>query len=223
MIIKQPGEENIPALTALWMQVFGDSAEFIQGFFRTGFRKSRCLLAEEKGQLLSALYWFDCRWGSKKVAYLYAIATDENHRGKGICRQLMEHAHQTLKEQGYAGAILVPAHEGLFKMYAKIGYNDCPWPRTQNAKCKIQAEPISVTEYRNLQKSLLPANAVTHTDAAFSYLQTFATFYKTQAGILCKTEDKIQECLPGNPVESAMYLPLTEDKTLPTYFALSLG
>ena len=262
MIIKHPEKENIPALTELWMQAFGDTREFIAGFFRTGFSHDRCLLAEEQGQLLAALYWFDCTWEGKKVAYLYAIATDESHRGKGICKKLMAHTHQVLKDKGYVGAILVPADAGLARMYGKLGYQsvissggrqsgieksvipketDLSTPHlrcsaqddtekmevqkiTEN-HCQLDITPISVEEYRKLQEKLLPENAVVHTDAAFSYLQTFASFYKTKDGICCKTQEHIQEILPYTPTgkNRAMYLSLTEDKTLPAYFALPLA
>ena len=225
MIIKRPEKEHIPALTGLWMQAFGDSKDFIDGFFRTGFSYDRCLLAQEQGQLLAALYWFDCQWQDKKVAYLYAIATHESHRGKGICAELMKHTHRHLQKAGYSGAILVPADEGLARMYGKMGYIPCASQGMQNAKCKMQNEPISVAEYRKLQSDLLPPDAVVHTDAAFAYLQTFAGFYKTENGILCKTQEHIQEILPYTPTgkNRAMYLSLTEDKTLPAYFALPLA
>lgn len=225
MIIKRPEKENIPALTGLWMQAFGDSKDFIDGFFRTGFSYDRCLLAQAQGQLLAALYWFDCQWQDKKVAYLYAIATHESHRGKGICTELMKHTHRHLQKAGYSGAILVPADEGLARMYGKMGYIPCASQEMQNAKCKMQNEPISVAEYRKLQSDLLPPDAVVHTDAAFAYLQTFAGFYKTENGILCKTQEHIQEILPYTPTgkNRAMYLSLTEDKTLPAYFALPLA
>ncbi len=225
MIIKSPEKEHIPGLTGLWMQAFGDSKDFIDGFFRTGFSYDRCLLAQEQGQLLAALYWFDCLWQDKKIAYLYAIATDEHHRGKGICNKLMQATHETLKQRNYHGAILVPAEASLFSFYGKMGYLPCCPQQMQNAECEMQNAPVSVSQYRKLQSDLLPPDAVVHTDAAFSYLQTFAAFYKTKDGICCKTEDSIQELLPYTPTgkNRAMYLSLTEDKTLPAYFALPLA
>ena len=122
MIIKRPENEHIPALTSLWMQAFGDTEAFVKTFFSTGFAFERSMVCLEEDAVVAALYWFDCLWEDKKVAYLYAIATDADHRGKGICAELMKHTHRHLQQAGYAGAILVPADEGLARMYAKLGY-----------------------------------------------------------------------------------------------------
>ncbi len=228
MIIKHPTPAEQEGMLTLWEEAFGDSREFIKMFFSTGFSFDRSMLCTQNDQVAAALYWFDCLWNDKKVAYLYAIATKQEHRGKGICKKLMAATHNELLSKNYHGAILVPADEGLSQMYGKMGYQ--PYEKSHNCPlsivhCPFDLTPISVAEYRKLQKELLPKDSVVHTDAAFSYLQTFAQFYKTEKGILCKTEDSIQEILPYTPKgeNKAMYLPLTEDKTLPAYFGLPLA
>lgn len=229
MIIKHPEQEDIPALTALWMQAFGDTREFIAKFFRTGFGQERCLLAKEQGQLLAALYWFDCLWEGKKIAYLYAIATDENHRGKGVCRALMEHTHRHLADAGYAGTILVPANDGLVRMYAKMGYHPC-CSMVKSADVPAGAVEISPEEYMALRPAYLPEGAVQHTKAAYSYLETFAKFYRYPSGIFCgelsEGAAQVQEILPVKDVQSptiAMYCNFKEDTAHPAYFALDMG
>ena len=119
MIIEQGRVEDIPRLTDLWQEAFGDSREFIGKFFRTGFAPERSAVADGGA---GALYWFDCLWKGKKIAYIYAVATQKKSRGKGICGKLMAYTHQVLKDRGYAGAILVPADENLSQMYGKMGY-----------------------------------------------------------------------------------------------------
>ena len=225
MIIKHPTFADQEGMLTLWQEAFGDSREFIKMFFSTGFSFDRSMLCTQNDQVAAALYWFDCLWNGKKVAYLYAIATKKEHRGKGICKKLMAATHDELLSKNYHGAILAPADEGLSQMYGKMGYIPCAAQGMQNAECKMQNVPISVVEYRKLQKELLPPNAVSHTDAAFAYLETFAKFYKTETGILCKTEDTVQEILPYTPKgeNKAMYLPLTVDKTPPAYFGLPLA
>ena len=230
MIIKHPQPENIPALTDLWMQAFGDSREFIERFFCTGFSQDRCLLAEEDSQLLAVLYWFDCLWEGKKIAYLYAIATDQNHRGKGICKALMEYTHEQLAAGGYRGALLVPANEGLVKLYGKTGYSVCCPVSTPATEVPANIQEISADAYRALRGAYLPEGAVEHTEAAFSYLSVFTKFYQFPGGICCgyveNDQLQLQELLPVNLSAStkvAMYRSFTEETCKPSYFALDMG
>ena len=76
--------------TALWQQAFGDSRVFIDGFFRTGYSPDRCRFLERDGRLAAILYWFDCQWAGKKVAYIYSVATDKDFRGQGLCRRFRQ-------------------------------------------------------------------------------------------------------------------------------------
>lgn len=228
MIIKAPLSRDISKLNHLWQQAFGDSEEFVEGFFQTGFSENRCLLAEKDGQLLAALYWFDCLWEGKKIAYLYAIATDENYRGKGVCRALMQHTHLQLQQQGYSGALLVPADEGLAGMYGKMGYT-CILPEAQKSLeeppqlQRDQLTQISPEEYVQRRKQLLPAGGIWHSKAAMDYLATFAKFYAFDGGICCGDPALPMEWLPGYGGDPAMYLPLDGAKEMPTYFALALA
>lgn len=230
MIIKHPRKETIPALTDLWMQAFGDSREFIEGFFRTGFSQDRCLLAEEDSQLLAALYWFDCLWEGRKIAYLYAIATDQNHRGKGICKALMEYTHEQLSAGGYSGALLVPADEGLVKLYGKMGYSVCCPVSKPAVKAPATMQEISADAYGELRKAYLPEGAVEHTNAAFFYLSAFTKFYRFPGGICCgyveNEQLQLQELLPvslSDNTKVAMYRSFTEEICQPSYFALDMG
>ena len=111
-------------LKQLWQLAFGDSREFIDLFFETGYAPDRCLYLTEEGQITAALYWLDCVFRDQKQAYVYAVATHPDHRGKGLCRRLMDMTHDKLKEQGYTAALLRPANEGLRRMYRKMGYRD---------------------------------------------------------------------------------------------------
>lgn len=225
MIIKPPVKENIPALTALWEEAFGDSRDFIEMFFATGFSLNRSMLCLENAQVVSALYWFDCLWEGKKIAYLYAIATDKQYRGKGICKALMRHTHLHLAENGYWGAILVPAEETLEAFYGKMGYKRiAPGKFSGDALQKNDSfEKITPEEYLSLRQQYLPQGGVQHTLPAMGYLGTFANFYRFPGGICCGDPALPMEYLPGYPSDPAMYLPLTEDRTLPAYFALSMA
>ena len=100
MKIDAPSATHIPHLRSLWKEAFGDTDAFLDAFFGAAFSpdRCRCIIADDRP--IAALYWFDCTWQGKKVAYIYAVATDLQCRGQGLCRALMENTHPYLKFQG---------------------------------------------------------------------------------------------------------------------------
>lgn len=231
MIIKHPAPEDKEGLIALWVEAFDEPREAAETFFETAFSPERSLVCREEETVAAGLYWFDCLWEGRKVAYIYAVGTRISHRGKGLCHALMEKTHEILKSRGYHGAILVPAEESLFDFYGKLGYVACcpggiPGEKlTAQMAQEMGLSPISMEEYLEKQKTLLPENAVLHTATAYEYLKHFGEFYSFDGGILCKLDEDVQERLPYRPQGemASMYLPLTEDTALPSYFAHPLA
>lgn len=250
MIINAPRQEDIPALQQLWQEAFGDSMEFIEDFFATGFSGERCLCLHRDGRPVAALYWFDCALEGKKLAYLYAIATEKAYRGRGLCRQLMEATHERLKALGYAAAVLVPAGEKLFSMYAAMGYRGfCPM-QSRQIEAKMPPVPVkslTARQYFGLRRQYLPEKGILQ-DSAAGYLATFAEFYEAEGAILCASREEavlyVQEFLgdegllpgvitalgaqkarlrlPGGE-SYAMYLSLSGEFPEDAYLGLSLG
>ena len=230
MIIKKPESGDLPGLRRLWQQAFGDTDAFLDTFFRVGFSYERCFCICQEG-VVAALYWFDCSWGDKKVAYLYAVATDENHRGQGLCRALMESTHMQLKSEGYAGAVLVPVKPELSNMYAKFGYRGfCPLEKATGKK--PQATAISPEEYRALRQERLGDDAVLQGSTALGLLAAYGGFYKTENAIFCGYFEEetfhFEEIIGQLPAQKeafseAMYLSLDSADTLPQYFAIPLN
>ena len=93
---------NTDSLRSLWKVVFGDTDAFLDHFFSIAYSPERCSYYEQDGEAICALYWFDCAYEGGKLAYIYAVATHPEHRGKGICRRLMEGAHEAIRGQGIA-------------------------------------------------------------------------------------------------------------------------
>lgn len=249
MIIRPATQADIPALHKLWQQAFGDPDDAIFAFFRTGFSEDRCMCLCTP-QLAAALYWFDCQWQGEKIAYIYAVATDQAFRGQGLCRQLMDCTHRHLQQADYAGAILVPAEQGLFTLYEKLGYTACCNMRQCSAEATgaIAAQQISAATYKALRPTFLPEGAVLQDTIALSYLETYAKFYRWEQGICCGTIDgstlHIQEILgppdhaaglaagldckdvrfraPGGNDPYAMYRSFSANLALPAYFGIPL-
>lgn len=182
--------DNI-CLRALWKEAFSDTDDFLDIFFRSAYSPDRCLYLTEGEALTAALYWFDCRWGSEKVAYLYAIATAKAFRGQGLCRRLMAHAHHLLKSQGYAGAVLVPENESLAEMYQKMGY----MPLCSRDGFSVSpAEPVclrelSAEEYRLARRQYLPENGILQEGENLSFLAELTRFYRGEDFLLAVAKE----------------------------------
>ena len=119
--------DDIPELTRLWKQAFGDSDEDIARFFRDLFPAATGFAARD-GERLAAMCFalpqqLSCGDTVLSAAYLYAVATDEGYRGQGLCRALLAFAEKELKKRGTEAVLLVPAGEGLAAMYERLGYH----------------------------------------------------------------------------------------------------
>lgn len=248
MTIDTPKLSRIPDLRRLWQQAFGDTEEFLDGFFSMAFAPERCRCITVGKQLVAALYWFDCSWEGRKAAYVYAVATDREFQGKGYCRTLLENTHNALKQQGYACAVLVPGEEGLSRLYEKCGYKPfCPMEeKTLCAGEKaVSLRQVSVTEYAAAQKKLAPKGSVLHRVSSLAFGSGFLKFYAGEDLVFCCAKEeatahfqeflgdakKIPGILAGLEVDTgkvrlpgkkdyAMYCPLEEAESIPQYFAI---
>lgn len=173
-------EELIPQLRTLWQKAFGDEEAFLDAFFGNAYapHRGRCVL--EEGKVLAALYWFDTSCEDRKFAYVYAVATDPDHQGRGLCRALMEDTKAVLKDQDYAGILLVPQKEGLIRMYEKMGFSGCTTVSEFLCGPQIPAVPlhkVDAAEYGRRRRALLPRSGVIQEGENLDFLQTQALFY----------------------------------------------
>ena len=242
---------NINALCRLWKQAFGDSDDFLDDFFCVAFSEDRCCTIEKDGQVAAMLYWFDCDWDGRKVAYIYAVATDEAYRNQGLCRALMEQTHTHLQACGYAGAVLVPGSLQLFSLYEKLGYAPFCSALTITLDAGEEAVDLALLrqdEYSKRRLPRLPAGSVVQDDLTFDFLATFCNFYVAGDCLFCGGLDKdtfyFQEFLgepenvpsilkalgaergtfriPGD-TPLAMYYPLDGTEDVPNHFDIPMN
>ena len=188
-------------LRSLWKTVFGDTDAFLDAFFTIAYSPERCRYLTAGEEVVSALYWFDCAYEGGKLAYIYAVATDPNHRGQGLASQLIKETHAQLKELGYAGAVLKPA-KGLFPFYARLGYQTSGYIHrfiAQAGKPSFLRE-VSPQEFGQLRRKYLPQDAVLQEGLTLEFLHSFAHFYQADDAIICACpqENIVFEYL-GNP------------------------
>ena len=235
-------------LKRLWQLAFGDGEEFIDLFFRTAYTPQRCLYLTEEGQITAALYWLDCEYAGQKQAYIYAVATHPDHRGKGLCRRLMDMAHEQLRAEGYHAALLRPADSGLRRMYGKMGYRVVTGVTEFDAAAgtPVALRKLDAREYETLRRSFLPEDGVLQEGVSLDYLAAYADLYagedfllagsfyegsfigmellgnrEAAPGILAALGHKTGtfRC-PGMDIPFGMFLPLKEDAKEPGYLGL---
>lgn len=183
MIIDSPKNEYIPQLRHLWTEAFGDTEEYLDTFFSTAFSPDRCLCAASNGEVAGAVYYFSCACRGKKVAYVYALATAQSHRGQGIAHRLMEELHRRLEALDYEGTVLVPGEDSLFSLYSSMGYQTCTTVTefvSAGAADEVQLRRISAGEYAQQRAELLSyleEGAVLQEGENLSFLATQANFY----------------------------------------------
>jgi ribosomal protein S18 acetylase RimI-like enzyme len=250
MTFEHPGKAQIPQLVKLWKEVFGEYDGFWELFLDTAFSPDHCRCIAEDGQVIAGLYWFDCSCERDRIAYIYAVVTDPQHRGKGLCRKLMADVHALLQSRGYDSVMLVPANEGLREMYRKMGYEDCTTISSLSCDAgnsPVQIRNVSAEEYAALRRKLLPEKAVLQEGVQLPFLAAQAQLFTGNDFLLAAWLDgeklhgmellgntaaapgilRALGCakgvfqIPGNAKPFAMIHKLQEDAIIPNYLGFS--
>ena len=160
--------EDVPVLRHLWQTVFGDTDEYIDNFFQTCYTPERGIVTEEDGEIRSMVLWFDMPLvipGNEPVhaPYLYALATDPNHRGKGIAGKMLADADELLRGLGYSLVTTVPAEPTLHLFFGTNGFHECfvhaEYPMTPAPAPYelpgVSLEKVTPGEYTRVREELL--------------------------------------------------------------------
>lgn len=160
----QAGE--IPALKALWRQAFHDDDACIDAFFKTVYHQDTALVIREDGQVQAMAFWLPMTVCYQKrgwpAAYLYAVATDQAARGRGLCSRLLEDAAAFLAPRGCRALLLVPGEPSLRDFYGARGYSDFSSVEQLEFSCvstEGQAEAVPPPVYLELREALLADTA----------------------------------------------------------------
>ncbi len=189
---------DFPGIAKLWQEAFGDSERSIRFFF-DAFPDCLSWVAEEDGQIVSMVHGLPRILSPDTSAiYVYAVATTETHRGRGLCRQLMAFAEADAKNRGFACAVLTPGEPSLFRFYEGMGYRTA---FTRNRTPFPGGRPISTEAYAEARKQLLTVPHLVCTPAFLDYAKEVygLTFYKTATGIAAAGEGYTAEVLPEDP------------------------
>lgn len=118
--------DDIPAMTALWQEAFGDDESFINAFFKSFYTPQNVPVFVIDGEIAAMLFLLggEMSIGGKRYPayYLYAASTKKSHRGKGLMTELLDFSARTAANRGQAFICLKPGEKELFDFYEKRGY-----------------------------------------------------------------------------------------------------
>ncbi len=148
--------DETPDLWALWQEAFGDTDAFLETFWATAYDPARCRYLKVDGRVAAALCWFDCECRGEKWAYVYGVATAKAHRGKGLSHRLLAETQEHLADRGYAGVLLVPGSESLFRFYEGQGYAACSWVREDFCAASEDIDDEPVLQAASVETAIRP-------------------------------------------------------------------
>ncbi len=128
-MIRFANDGDKAALKRIWQRGFNDADGTIDAFFDRGKELFRCLVYCDGDTPIAAMYLFDCglKCGDSlyKSAYLYALSTLPEYRGKGVMTELIQYALDFLEKNGYEYAFLSPSENSLVAYYERLGFSQC--------------------------------------------------------------------------------------------------
>ena len=111
-------------MRTIWHDVFGDEIADIDAFF---LRHSEAMpfIHKENGEVVSMLFVVPLQMWGKRVAYIYAVATKPEFRGRGIASSLLDKAMQycCIGEE-YDIIALIPSSIESKRLYERLGFED---------------------------------------------------------------------------------------------------
>ncbi len=206
----RPGDEG--GLRALWKKVFADSDLFLDTFFREIYVPGMAAVMEDGGTIVSAAYCVP--FGEAR--YIYAVATDPEHRGRGCGRAV------TLFAADGKEAYLRPASPELRRWYEDT-MGALPASLRPALSPAGALTPISAEEYVRRREELLAG--VPHAGYSPGILTLFALdggFYTDETDAVCAVDrdGKVHERLPCPPGGEVCILAL--NGAPPIYWGLAL-
>ena len=115
-------------MRAMWHEIFGDDMAEIDSFL---VRHSDAvpLIYKESGRVVAMLHIVPLQMWEQRVAYIYAVATAPEYRGRGLASKLLWEALQYALERGDFDCVaLIPSSSESKRLYERLGFEDIQKP-----------------------------------------------------------------------------------------------
>ena len=112
----------------MWHEIFGDEVAEIDSFLNR-HTDAIPLIQKENGEVISMLYIVPLQMWEQSVAYIYAVATKPEYRGRGIASRLLKEALHLIEKSGeFDLAALIPSSTESKRLYERLGFEDSQKP-----------------------------------------------------------------------------------------------
>lgn len=125
-MIRFSNEHTEPLVRQMWKVCFEDTDAFIDLIFTQKYKPENTLVYFENDIAVASLqmhpYTISFYGEEIPFAYLAGLCTLPEYRNKGYMAQLINKAHEILKEREIPLSILIPAENSLFRFYERFDY-----------------------------------------------------------------------------------------------------
>ena len=186
-LIREYCAGDVPAMSLLWRDVFGDPLGFTAEFYALLPDMGSAVVAEADGRLVGAahvLNGFELVGKKKKppvVGYLYAVMVAPAYRSLGIGKALTKEAATLSKRRESAFLCTLPADAPLYGWYHRLIGVDCALYRVRR---EIDCAPLeaagelSATEYLLWREKLLQGRCFLRpSQPTMEFMRRFCKFF----------------------------------------------
>ena len=192
---------DAPQLIRLWAGTFGDDERLIGRFLELLPAMGDGLAAYENGTVIGAAYLLDAELSTgEKCGYIYAVAVDEKHRGKGIGAKICRECLRLADQKGMSVVYTLPAEESLYAWYEqRIGAKTalfCTFERVLPSDNDARIQRIGAEEYAAAREEILYGRAhFRFSDAFMRFEEALCSqygggMYRCGDGVACGYVDK---------------------------------
>ena len=164
MIIRFAENKDIPALKNIWRECFGDTDTFINKCFENFFKEKSVILVEEDGKIISNLHIMPYRthfMGKElNTAYIYAVATLKEYRGKKYAHCLIEETLKFIENSGYDASFLIAAIDNYYERFGFLTLDKGKNEILSSEEEKTHLEDASFSDIYKIYYSLVSCKEV---------------------------------------------------------------
>ena len=138
--------KEIQKTRALYEEVFQDSREYTEYFYKKVQKDGICFAMEENNKIISELFLIPkrmvCDHNIIDALYVYGVATKEQYRGQGCMDKLMKQALYYAKDSTTEFLYLIPVSPALYERY---GFHTVK--QGEIRMWELSEEPAEMKEY----------------------------------------------------------------------------
>lgn len=138
--------KEIQKTRALYEEVFQDSREYTEYFYKKVQKDGICFAMEENNKIISELFLIPkrmvCDHNIIDALYVYGVATKEQYRGQGCMDKLMKQALYYAKDSTTEFLYLIPVSPALYERY---GFHTVK--QGEIRMWELSEEPAEMTKY----------------------------------------------------------------------------